>query len=177
MKLENLYLIVGCSGSGKTTITQELARRFGYELVSSITDRPPRFEGETGHEFVSSKTFDAIGPLLAPTTISGYRYGIAKEQVDRCSLCVVDPYGVADLRRKYHDRPIKVIGIHVPKAEVSRRMEKRGDDAEMIQARLAHDAMAFNGLEDVCDIVLLNKDLEETIRLIQALIQHFEGGN
>lgn len=67
MSLKNIYLIVGPSGSGKTTIANELKATYGYKAVESYTTRPPRYEGERGHIFVSDEEFDALGPIIERT--------------------------------------------------------------------------------------------------------------
>ena len=43
-----LFLIVGASGSGKTTIANTLEERYGYKQIQSYTTRPKRYETECG---------------------------------------------------------------------------------------------------------------------------------
>ena len=50
-----IFLIVGCSGSGKTTITEQLEQKYGLKAIQSYTTRQPRYDGETGHIFVSDE--------------------------------------------------------------------------------------------------------------------------
>ena len=52
-----LFLFVGRSSSGKTTIANILEERYGYKQVQSYTTRPPRYEGEVGHIFVNENEF------------------------------------------------------------------------------------------------------------------------
>jgi hypothetical protein len=66
-----LYCIVGTSGSGKTTQTEYIRdairkifeargiKADGLRCVESMTTRKPRFEGETGHVFLSKEEFDS----------------------------------------------------------------------------------------------------------------------
>ena len=53
--MNNIFLIVGCSGSGKTTITEQLEQKYGLKSIQSYTTRPPRYDGETGHIFISNE--------------------------------------------------------------------------------------------------------------------------
>ena len=39
---KNLYLIVGASGSGKTTVANALEEKYGYKQLQSYTTRPMR---------------------------------------------------------------------------------------------------------------------------------------
>ena len=56
-KTKGIYLIVGKSGSGKTTLVEAL-KKYGYTSIESYTTRPKRFEGETGHTFITEEEFD-----------------------------------------------------------------------------------------------------------------------
>lgn len=51
--MKNIYLIVGPSGSGKTMVANRLEEKYRLKQVLSYTERPPRFEGEGGHTFVT----------------------------------------------------------------------------------------------------------------------------
>ena len=48
-----LFLFVGKSASGKTTIANRLEEKYNHIQVQSYTTRPPRYEGEVGHIFVT----------------------------------------------------------------------------------------------------------------------------
>ena len=52
---EPLFLFVGKSASGKTTVANMLEEKHGHVQVQSYTTRPPRYEGEVGHIFVNDK--------------------------------------------------------------------------------------------------------------------------
>ena len=53
--MNNIFLIVGCSGSGKTTITEQLEMKYGLKSIQSYTTRLPRYDGETGHTIISNE--------------------------------------------------------------------------------------------------------------------------
>ena len=56
--MKNIFLIMGASGSGKTTITEQLEQRYGLTSIQSYTTRAARYVGEKGHIFVSDEEFD-----------------------------------------------------------------------------------------------------------------------
>ena len=58
--MKNIYLIVGPSGSGKTMVANRLEEKYRLKQVLSYTERPPRFEGEGGHTFVTPEEFDKL---------------------------------------------------------------------------------------------------------------------
>lgn len=71
-----ILIISGPSGTGKSTlISGLLGQRDEFELVKSVTDRNPRYEGEH-YEFVSSEQFEKMryqGQLLESNV-----YGLRK---------------------------------------------------------------------------------------------------
>lgn len=41
--MKNIYLIVGPSGSGKSSVARELEKRYGFGEIQSYTERPRRY--------------------------------------------------------------------------------------------------------------------------------------
>ena len=174
--LKNLYCIVGKSGSGKSTITEELQRRYGYVPLSSYTDRPKRFENETGHVFVTPEEFHQLGPMIAYTMFNGHQYGATQELVDNSDLYLIDPDGIRFLKERYRsNRPIRVIGLFAPEEKLIQRMKERGDSLDMIVSRRENDKEKFRGMDELCDVIIRNDDLEDALRTIQSIINRYEG--
>ena len=96
-----IFLIVGCSGSGKTTITEQLEQKYGLKSIQSYTTRKPRYEGETGHIFISDEEFDKITDMVAYTEFAGNRYCATAEQVENNDLYIIDPKGVDFFMKAY----------------------------------------------------------------------------
>mgnify|MGYP000801673411 CR=1 FL=1 len=61
--MKNIYLIVGPSGSGKSSVARELEKRYGFGEIQSYTERPRRYPDEPGHTFVTPEEFDAAGKM------------------------------------------------------------------------------------------------------------------
>ena len=70
---KSLFLFVGRSASGKTTVANMLERD-GYNQIQSYTTRPPRYQDETGHTFISNKEYDKLDNIVASTLYNGYHY-------------------------------------------------------------------------------------------------------
>ena len=96
-----IFLIVGCSGSGKTTITEQLEQRYGLKSIQSYTTRKPRYDGETGHIFISDEEFDKLTDMVAYTEFAGNRYCAIAEQVENNDLYIIDPKGVDFFMKAY----------------------------------------------------------------------------
>lgn len=130
--MKNIYLIVGASGSGKTAITEKLEELYHLKSIQSYTTRPPRYDGETGHIFVSNEEFDELTDMVAYTEFAGNRYCATAEQVESNDLYVIDPNGINFFMRSYKGKKIpKIIYIdsdlNVRYERMVKRAEEKGD--------------------------------------------------
>ena len=127
--MNNIFLIVGCSGSGKTTITEQLAMKYGLKSIQSYTTRPPRYDGETGHTFISNEEFDKLVDICGYTEFAGNRYCSTAEQVENNDLYVIDPNGVDYFIKSYKGKKTsKIIFIDSDLTTRYDRMVKRTED-------------------------------------------------
>lgn len=127
--MNNIYLIVAPSGAGKTTITERLEEKYGLKSIQSYTTRPPRYDGEKGHTFVSDDEFDKLTNIVAFTEFCSYRYAATTEQVDTHDLYVIDPKGIEYFRENYHGKKsVKVIYIDSDITARYERMRKRAEE-------------------------------------------------
>lgn len=168
--LKNLYLITGRSGSGKTSVARLLQQRYGYTPVLTCTTRPRRFPGEDTYYFVTPEEFDSLDGAMAVNTFAGHRYGLTGAALNDGDLCILEPKGILDIKRLYRGRPVKVIGLHAPATVLEERMRARGDSEEDIKKRLENDTEAFHTMDDICDIVVHNRDLYEAVSIIEQYI-------
>ena len=136
-----LYLFIGRSSSGKTTVAIKLEEMYGMQQIQSYTTRPPRYEGEIGHIFVNDEEFRNLGELAAYTLYNGYRYGTTFEQLNECEIYVIDVAGAETLleKCKNYNRPICIIYFDVDVYNRIQRMIHRGDSDAQIVARLIQD--------------------------------------
>lgn len=175
--MKNIYCILGPSGSGKTTLSEALNAKYGYKPIESYTTRSPRFEGETGHVFVSQDKFNALGELCAYTQFDGHEYGVTSDLIDKNDVYVIDPAGVDVLRAKYNGiKGIKVIGIVADVDVLVERMEGRGDSDEKIIKRLANDAEMFKDFHHITDVELRSDScsLDELCEAAKWHIENYE---
>lgn len=136
-----LFLFVGRSASGKTTIANMLAEKHGLIQVESYTTRLPRFDGEKGHIFISEDEFIDLGELAAYTYYDGNHYGTTFEQLSKCDIYVIDIPGVESLLQKLKDdtRPICIFYFNASVYNRILRMIDRGDGDMKIVSRLLED--------------------------------------
>ena len=147
-----IFLIVGCSGSGKTTITEQLEQKYGLKSIQSYTTRKPRYEGETGHIFISDEEFDKITDMVAYTEFDSKRYCATAEQVENNDLYIIDPKGVDFFMKAYKgSKTPKIIFISsnlttryermVGRAETKGKSHQEAIESSL--ARIANDAGEF----------------------------------
>lgn len=136
-----LFLFVGRSASGKTTIANMLAEKHGYKQVESYTTRKPRFENEPGHVFVSEEDFKSLGDLAAYTLYNGNHYGTTFEQLNECDIYVIDVPGLKSLLTKLKDDDRLICVFYFDASVYNRilRMLDRNDSDTMIISRLLED--------------------------------------
>lgn len=161
---DNIYLLVGESGCGKTTLVEDLARVFGWHAIESYTTRPRRQFESFGHIFVTDQEFDALTDIVAYTEFNGCRYAVTYSQIEENELYIVDPSGVEYFVENYRGRKKpKVVYIKVPEHQCLARMRKRGDSIDAAVRRVLHDRKAFLAFEDMADFVVVNDIYEKCL--------------
>jgi len=143
-----VWILVGPSGTGKTTLAKELPQRVPkLRRAVTCTTRAPRPGEHEGvdYYFVTNEQFDfllASGKLLESTTYGGNRYGLPADQFtelrDHDVICVLDMVGVENLRMRLQPDLLRVVYLLSPSAaELAKRMRARGSSEEEIERRLA----------------------------------------
>lgn len=145
MKIKDyIILLVGKSGTGKTTLVEKLVKDRGYKTVNSYTTRPQRYPGESGHIFVSDEKFDKLENICAYTEFDGYKYCATQKQVDDADIYVIDPDGVDYFKSQYNgDKEIITVELLAQRPVRYARMRKRGDTFFKTIKRLRNDKKKF----------------------------------
>ena len=159
----NIFLLIGESGSGKTTIANFLETK-GYKVLNSYTTRPKRTQNEKGHIFVKESNMPSQEEMVAYTYYNGNHYWATKDQIDENDIYVIDKRGIDTLKQKYNGTK-KVVVIKI-KTSIFKRfvyMIKRGDSFLNALKRILVDIKEFKKID--ADVVFTNNKSLNKIEL------------
>lgn len=173
---KKIYVLMGASGSGKTTIGNHL-KKFGISEIISHTTRKKRegeVEGET-YYYVTKEEFDQIEKIEQVQYDSNF-YCISKMEIENKFkendklFVICDVNGMEQVKSNYPNEVV-VIYLYISLEEMARRMRVRGDSEENIQLRLNY-AGQTNELDNgkYADYRIENKILEETKRQVMDIV-------
>jgi guanylate kinase len=167
-----IIVLLGASGSGKSTIEKELATHHGFKKIISHTTRQPRDGEENGkyYWFTDNETFKEILDRNLFAEYDEYSqnrlYGTLKsDYVDENKVVVLTPNGLRQLKKNcpYED----IVSILVEASlgtRIKRYIDRCGTnefnftDASEIFERIQRDFGMFLGLEKEVNMVVHNDE-------------------
>lgn len=184
MNKKKIIVLVGASGSGKTTVANKLIESYGYKKVVTTTTRAPR-PGEVNgidYHFVSKEEFanklNNHG-FVEFTNYAGKMYGTGNDEIDAVitgkdpAVIVMDEVGatfmkstygeyvlIAHIRRERYDVIMSILERDIPNEEKAKRINNL--DAEDMAASHLY-------LYDVSEI---NKDVETVAARLHSLLNN-----
>ena len=182
-----IIVLLGASGSGKSTIEHELATHHGFEKIISYTTRQPRESEENGKDyyFVDNDTFNEIldRDLFAEhDEYSQNRlYGTLKsDYVDGNKVVVLTPNGLRQLKKNCQNEDILTILVEASLGtRVKRYIDRCGvdkfnfDDKNEIASRVERDYSMFLGLEKEVDLVIHNDEGTNISDLVSDILNQY----
>lgn len=183
----NLFIVMGPSGVGKTSLLKALADRFStalhLTLVPTYTTRSMRPGERQGVDyfFVSQERFDELcsaGGLLEWSKAYQACYGLGQKEVESALqegknvLVALDRYGVQAIKRQV---PTAIVIRIVPPtvAALRERLVQRGTASEELiafrlkQAELEAEEEKYQPL---ADYVVVNDVFEQTVLELKELV-------
>ena len=177
-----LFVVSAPSGTGKTTLIEQLVKRVpGLVMSRSYTSRPRR-PGETDgadYNFVSKDRFEQMieaGEFLEWVNIFGHLYGTSAVDIERHRLTGRDVVLVIDVKgaRQIRQREIALVGIFVlpPSFKVLEdRLRRRSGDYETeMQLRRRLDT-AREEVAASCDYdyIVVNDSIDTCVDRISSI--------
>lgn len=181
-----LFVVSAPSGTGKSTLCENLRATPDFIYSISCTTRPPRSGEENGvdYHFLTREDFErriAAGAMLEYATVHGNYYGTLRATVREALeqgtdvLLDIDVQGAAQIR-KTEDEMIRSSLVDVfimppTLEELERRLRKRGTETEeQVQQRLA-TGREESKLWRLYKYTILSGSMEEDLQKFRAIMR------
>ncbi|MEA5512956.1 guanylate kinase [Nodularia sp. UHCC 0506] len=176
-----LIVLTGPSGVGKGTLMQELLKRHPELYYSvSVTTRSAR-PGETNGEnyyFISRSKFEQLvaqGEFLEWAEFAGNYYGTPREAVlnqiqsGKLVMLEIELEGARQIRVSFPSA-FSIFILPPSLKELENRIRGRAQDSEEAIARRLDRAQAEIQAADEFDVQIVNDDLENALKAIEATL-------
>ena len=151
-----IFAIMGHTGSGKTTLANELNEKFDVPVITTHTDRPMRDGEVDGIDYhfkeigeITSDRYVCIREFWTVYRDESFVYGLLKEDIEKFKNCiiVVDPRGYKSLVDMFP--LVSGFVLDVPKETLKERLITRGDDINEFYRRYESDSKDFEELDNL----------------------------
>ena len=181
-----MIVVVGKSGSGKSTIVNKLCETYGFNRIVTTTTRPKR-KGERqdiDYHFVSDEAFEKMkesGEFVETQEFkvaSGdiWKYGSSLKSIESAKdtdIIILTPEGCQKLIDNNNLDNIIVIYIYANQRTIETRLNERGDKKDEISRRMRKDNVDFKNVE--ADFTAYNHfgySISETASLIVKFLSN-----
>lgn len=176
------FVVAAPSGAGKTSVVNALCQSDKNIRQAITTTTRPMREGEVNgrdYNFVTVEAFEQLideGALLEHVHIFGNYYGLQTAAISeplkagRDVVIILDIEGAKTTRRALPDDVVSVFLLPPSKAELERRLNGRGTDAEDIIKKRLERANAEIAQARAFDYILVNDDFADTVRQFGAIV-------
>jgi len=177
-----LLVLSSPSGAGKTTITRALVamdRKLKMSVSVTTRQRRPREINGRHYHFVTREQFDGMvaqAELLEHAVVFGNCYGTPRGPVMKALdagtdiISDVDWQGTQQLKANVREDLVSVFVLPPSMAALKRRLQTRAQDShEVVAERMAKSADEMSHWAEY-DYVLVNEKLEESVRLVRAIL-------
>lgn len=171
-----LFLFVGKTSSGKSSLINKLCETNNFKQLISYTTRNRRNEDDNDHIFVSVddywKTKEA-GKIVAETEIAGNYYYATKEQLYEADFYTIDPQGQKMLLSMNLPN-IRFVTIYIScpdNIREQRAIHSRGDDKGVYRSRNLSERSQFRQFiaDEKWDYSIKNTDFNKAFCVLKRI--------
>lgn len=147
-------VLVGKTGSGKSTVCNLLTENFRYDKIITYTTRPIRVCETDGvdYHFVAKEEYDKLD-LILKTEVSGYYYGVLRSDIvgAKNKIIILDRSGANS--EEIRNNGFKSFYVTCPTHKRYCRCIRRGDSPMITLSRIKNETYEFDGYvpDYVCD--------------------------
>ena len=176
-----LIVISAPSGAGKTTLVNKvLNSKENLEFSVSCTTRPPRKREKDGVDycFVTDSEFQdmiARDEFLECAQVFDRWYGTSRDSVEtlraagKTVLLEIDWQGAEQIRAR-EPTAVSVFILPPSRAELERRLRRRGTDTKENIGRRLRDALTDMAQWEKFDYVLINEDIDTAVAEFKSIL-------
>ena len=177
--MHKLFCIIGRTGSGKSTITNQVAKNLNLKVLKSYTTRtmrPTETEDNADHIFISHDEVEQHrNEMVAYTERVGYCSFATVSQVAESDFYVINPEGYRELSHNLKGMDVDLIAIYVttPYMEGIKRAKLRGD-FESWKRNYVNENKEFTEFEHSGKVryrVLNNGTIDEAVKKMTSIIE------
>lgn len=184
-----IVVLLGASGTGKSTLENVLCNKYGFDKIVSYTTREPRTGEIAGidYNFVDNTIFNELvnDDVLAEwDEYSGKRYyGTMKSDYSgENKVVVLTPNGLRQLKRTIQNNKIFSVLIESGLGtRIKRYIDRCGvdnftyDDKNEIASRVDRDWSMFLGVNREVDMVIHNDEHTDIEQLAEKIVRSVRG--
>lgn len=180
----NLIVISGPSGAGKTTVSRALPGRLDLLVSTSATTRPPR-KGEVDgvdYYFLTPEEFKAraaANRFVEWAEVFGHCYGTPIEGLERARelgkmlLLEIDVQGGIQIKKKFPEA-LAILLLPPDDQALRQRLSRRGTESPQdVQRRfaMAQEEVRMARQSRCYDVEIVNDQLAATVNEVVSVIQ------
>lgn len=155
-----MLIITGGSGSGKSTIFNEIVEKHGLRRIVACTTREKRPNEEEGkdYHFLDEETFLALESqdFFAESSIfNGWHYGTALKDYENGAddlAVILSPEAARKIKNRF--QTAYIVYMDVPRRERLMRILERGDNVDEAFRKNVFEEGQFSGFEKEADLVV-----------------------
>lgn len=182
MGWHSIILLVGKSGSGKTTIQNELIK-LGIPRVVVHSTRPPRRneKDDNAYNFVSNRIFGELSDQGYFATVSSYKvnsgetwhYGVSRGNLSGNKVLIASPKCLDTIKTFQYLHPISFY-INTNDSIIKRRLLSRGDNSNEVRRRILSDKYDFKNIEQRVDFIFTNNGEIKPVLLAEMILYTYK---
>lgn len=168
-----VILVVGRTGSGKSSLIKRLSERTELKVLQSYTTRPKRSEMDNDHIFVSVEEYlkaKENGEIAIDGEIAGNYYYSTIDQLYNSDLYTINPEALDRLLAlNLPNIKFVVVYISCPDKVREERVMKRGDDKHKYRVRDYAERQEFRKFvsEEKWDYAIKNLDFSKSYSMLR----------
>lgn len=168
-----VILVVGKTGSGKSSIIKKLCERTDIKMLLSYTTRPRRSDTDNDHIFVTVEEYwraKENGEIIIETEIDGNYYYATAEQLYEADIYTINPKALNELL-SLNLPNIRFVTVYIscPDNIREQRAMKRGDDKHKYRTRDFAERQEFRKFvaDEKWDYSITNLDFPKSYSVLR----------